>query len=191
MSRIVVALVLLLGWSSWTLAQQGSPQKEDPSQNQAPPRSDQKPAMDQDLPPGESSSSKENAVDLSPPKDDAKNHPFSTAAVAEAEGEDVQEFHPWDPHRAAKDVEVGDFYFKRKNYRAALERYRDALLYKPDDALASFGLAQAEEKLGKPDDAREHYEAYLKILPDGPLAPEARKGLDRLKKSDNPQPEKK
>jgi hypothetical protein len=25
----------------------------------------------------------------------------------------------WNPHMAEKDVEVGDFYFKRKNYRAA------------------------------------------------------------------------
>jgi hypothetical protein len=24
-------------------------------------------------------------------------------------------FHPFDPHRAAKDIEVGDFYFKKKN----------------------------------------------------------------------------
>ena len=41
---------------------------------------------------------------------------------------DVQEFHPYDPHRASKDIEVGDFYFKKKNYGAALERYREALL---------------------------------------------------------------
>ena len=33
--------------------------------------------------------------------------------------------------KAAKDVDdVGDFYFKRKNYKAAQERYKDALYYK-------------------------------------------------------------
>ncbi len=70
---------------------------------------------------------------------------------------DVQEFHPFDPHRAAKDIEVGDFYFKKKNYRAALDRYREALFYKPNDALANFRMAQAFEKLAQPDDAVEHY----------------------------------
>ena len=41
---------------------------------------------------------------------------------------DVSEFHPWNPHKAAKDIEVGDYYFKeRKNYRAAADRYREAL----------------------------------------------------------------
>src|SRR6266852_9910375 len=62
----------------------------------------------------EESSSKDTRIDLSPPKDDQKNHPMSGAAVSDAEeaASDVQEFHPWDPHKAAKDVEVGDFYFK-------------------------------------------------------------------------------
>ena len=75
---------------------------------------------------------------------------------------DVQELHPFDPHRAAKDLEVGDFYFKKKNYRAALDRYQEALFYKPNDALANFRMAQSFEKLNQPDDAVEHYEEYLK-----------------------------
>src|SRR6059058_4482209 len=47
----------------------------------------------------------------------------------------------------AKDVEVGDFYFKRKNYRAAADRYQEALIYKPNDALVNFRAAQCLEKL--------------------------------------------
>src|SRR5215467_5151825 len=87
----------------------------------------------------EESSSKDTQVDLAPPKDDAKNHPMSSTAVVDAEGadSDVQELHPWDPHKAAKDVEVGDFYFRRKNYKAALDRYKEALLYKDNDAMAN------------------------------------------------------
>jgi tetratricopeptide (TPR) repeat protein len=93
----------------------------------------------------------------------------------------VQELHPYDPHRALKDIEVGDFYFKRKNYRAALDRYREALFYKPNDALANFRMAVSLEKLNQPDDAVEHYEAYLKVLPNGPLSEEAKKALGKLK----------
>jgi len=93
----------------------------------------------------------------------------------------VSEFHPWDPHRAAKNVEVGDFYFKRKNYRAAEDRYREALLYKNNDALATFRLAVCLEKMDRPGEARREYESYLKILPRGPEAEHAKKALDRLK----------
>jgi tetratricopeptide (TPR) repeat protein len=131
----------------------------------------------------EESSSKDTRVDLSPPSDDQKNHPQSGAAMVDAEdaASDVQEMHPWDPHKAAKDIEVGDFYYKRKNYHAALERYREALIYKPNDALANFRLAECSEKTGNAGDAVTHYQEYLKILPHGPLAPEAEKALERLK----------
>lgn len=93
----------------------------------------------------------------------------------------VSEFHPWNPHKAAKDIEVGDYYFKeRKNYRAAADRYREALLYKENDAVATFRLAVCLEKLGQPDEARKEYESYLKILPHGPQAEEAQKAIQRL-----------
>jgi len=150
----------------------------------APPRSDRVQADDLGSGVGESSS-KDTQVDLSPPADDAKTHPQSSAAVADAEATvlsgGVSEFHTWDPHKAAKSVEVGDFYFKRKNYHAAEDRYREALRYKDNDAVATFRLAVCLEKLGILDDARAEYESYLKILPHGPQAMEAQKAIDRLK----------
>jgi predicted TPR repeat methyltransferase len=108
---------------------------------------------------------------------------MSGVAISDAEesASDVQEFHPWDPHKAAKDVEVGDFYFKRKNYRAALERYKEALTFKPNDAIANFRLAECSEKVGTTSDAIAHYQEYLKILPHGPFAADAQKALERLK----------
>jgi tetratricopeptide (TPR) repeat protein len=131
----------------------------------------------------EQSSSKDTRIDLSPPSDDQKNHPQSGTAVVDAQdaASDVQEMHPWDPHKAAKDVEVGDYYYKRKNYRASLDRYKDALIYKPNDAVANFRLAECQEKTGNPDEAVIHYQEYLRILPHGPLAPDAEKALVRLK----------
>ncbi len=133
----------------------------------------------------EESSSKDTRVDLSPPKDDEKSHPTSGAAVSDAKdaASDVQELHPWDPHMAAKDVEVGDFYFKKKNYRAAIERYKEALFYKPNDAVANFRLGESLEMTGYAQEAATHYQEYLKILPHGPFAADAQKALDRLKSS--------
>jgi tetratricopeptide (TPR) repeat protein len=133
------------------------------------------------------SSSKDTQIDLSPPADDSKMHPKSSAAVSEAEiggpgaATGITEFHTWDPHKAAKSIEVGDFYFRRKNYRAAEGRYRDALQYKDNDAVATIRLAECLEKLGVLDDARAEYESYLKILPHGPESAQAQKAIDRLK----------
>jgi tetratricopeptide (TPR) repeat protein len=137
------------------------------------------------------SSSRDGSIDISPPKDDAKKHPYSKAAVADSDAEandkpensDVQEVRPWNPMKAMKDVEVGDFYFKRKNYRAALERYKEALYYKDNDAMASLRLAQCQEKLGNKSEAKKYYEQYLKILPEGEFSKEARASLERLEKS--------
>jgi tetratricopeptide (TPR) repeat protein len=131
------------------------------------------------------SSSKDTQIDLSPPEDDVKAHPKSSDKLMDVEGSpanaDVNEFHPWNPHKAAKDVEVGDFYFKRKNYKAAEDRYREALYYKDNDAIATFRLAVCLEKLDRPGEAQKEYENYLKILPNGPEADQAKKAIDRLK----------
>lgn len=136
----------------------------------------------------EESSSRDTRIDIRPPKDDDKAHPASAAAVAdltEADNPDnsgVQEFHPWNPLKAMKDIEVGDYYFKRKNYKAALDRYKEALYYKDGDAVASYRLAECEEKVGDKGEAKKYYAQYLKILPEGPLAKDARASLDRLAK---------
>jgi tetratricopeptide (TPR) repeat protein len=151
-----------------------------PGASQTPPRSERNREA------GESSS-RNTQIDISPPKDDAKNHPFSASAVADAKDEasDILELRPYDPHRAIKNIEVGDFYFKRRNYRAALDRYREALEFKPNDAVATFRLAQCFEKLGEADDAIDHYREYLRILPNGELAEQARKALDSLNKAEH------
>ncbi len=150
---------------------------KDSNQNQPPPRSERSREA------GESSS-RDTRIDLSPPPNDAKDHPNSTVPLDDADDSasgDVREFHPFDPHRAQKDIEVGDFYFKKKNYGAALDRYREALSYKPDDALSNLRIAQALDKLARLDEAAGHYEEYLKILPNGPQAEEAKKALEKIK----------
>jgi len=138
------------------------------------PRSD-----DQVTPPptavGESSS-KDTKVDLSPPVGEANDQLYTAGDVDEA-----GEFHAWDPHRAMKNVEVGDYYYKRGNYRAAVSRYQEALQWKPKDAEATFKLADSYDKLGDIVDARDNYEKYLGILPKGPRADDVKKALARLK----------
>jgi tetratricopeptide (TPR) repeat protein len=151
--------------------------------NLEPPRSDRVQVDDLGSAVGDSSS-KDTEVDLAAPKDDAQEHPNSSSAVAKEEvglaPDGISEFHTWDPHKAARDIEVGNFYFRRGNYKAAEDRFREALSYKQNDAVATFRLAESLEKLGIFDDARAEYESYLKILPHGPEAERAQKAIERL-----------
>jgi tetratricopeptide (TPR) repeat protein len=173
--RLLIVVFVVLASISWA---QESPDK--PAPNQDPPRSDT----------SQGSSSQDTIIDISPPPDDAKNHPKSKDAIAgldDADNSDtsgIQEFHPWNPMKAMKDIEIGDFYFRRKNYKGALERYEDALYNKTGDAVAISRLATCEKKLGDNDAARKYYEQYLKILPDGPFAKEARASLEKLPKDE-------
>jgi tetratricopeptide (TPR) repeat protein len=115
------------------------------------------------------SSSKDTKVNIPPPAGDA--------------APDVQEMKPYDPHKADKNIEIGDYYFKRGNYRAAESRYREALEWKPGDAIATYKMGEVMEKQGNLLQARQNYQAYLKILPDGPLSQDAKKALERIEKA--------
>jgi len=170
------------GQDSSTTASQ--PPAQNP--NLEPPRSDTINVRDLGNQTGDSSS-KDTQIDLSPPAEDDKTHPKSSEALEDAGGEpgngDVNEMHPWDPHKAAKDVEVGDFYFKRKDYIGAESRYREALYYKDNDAIATYHLALCLEKMGRLDDALAEFQSYLRILPHGPESEGARKAIARLTKA--------
>jgi tetratricopeptide (TPR) repeat protein len=185
------------GSSGQTLPKQGSPAQAAPGQNASAPDSSAQVSSgslaDQvsEAEEPQESSSRDARTDISPPRDDVKEHPDSKEAVGDlepapaADTTDVQEFHPWNPMKAAKDVEVGDYYFKRKNYKAALDRYQEALYYKDKDAVATYRLAVCQEKLGDKGEARKSFEQYLKILPEGPMAKEARASLEKLGEKGN------
>ncbi len=167
--------VLLAGWAA---AQQYPPEDFPPQLPTKQQKTTRLPSEDSAAPrllgaAGESSS-KDTKIDLSAPMADAKAHPNSGVA------DDVLGLRSYNPHRAQKAIEVGDFYFKRENYRAALDRYQEALHWKPDDAEATFKSAESFEKIGRLPEARAGYEAYLKLLAAGPHAREAHKALSRL-----------
>jgi tetratricopeptide (TPR) repeat protein len=160
------------------LAHAQAPVEQVPTDKNAPPPADNKTKPPHsDRPALDESSSKETQIDITPPAGDAKDHP---GALLDGESESG-EFTPWDPHRAMKAIEVGDFYLKKENYPAAVSRYREALEYKPHDAEGTYKLADALEKSGDMKGAMENYQDYLKILPRGPYAAQSRKAIDRLK----------
>ena len=173
---LIGAIVLSSSFSTGQQSSQSQP-KQDPRISEPLPRSDDdQPAEAPPLSSNESSS-KQTQIDLSPPADDAAKHPDSDIP-------DVSEMHTFNPHKAQKDVEVGEFYLKRKNYRAAEDRFREALEYKPGDAIATYRLAEALDALGQYPEAVKNYQEYLKIPSNEKFASEAKKALARLEKKD-------
>ena len=81
----------------------------------------------------------------------------------------------------AEDIEVGYFYLNDRNYVAAESRLKEALELKPDSTEALIGLAQAQQKRGEREAARQSYEAYLKLKPDGPDTDKVKQALADLK----------
>ena len=83
--------------------------------------------------------------------------------------------------REAKDVEVSSFYFSTGDYLGAYNRGKDAVRLMPDDPEAHFALAQAASRLNKPAEARDEYQASLKLDVSDDHAKVARAALQKLR----------
>jgi tetratricopeptide (TPR) repeat protein len=174
--RYLLLAIFCLALAGVACAQDSPPVEQVPTDKSAPPPKDNKasPPRSDNVPVGESSST-QTRIDVSPPNNDAKSHP---EAGLDSE---VDEFTPYNPMKAMKAIEVGDYYFKLQNYKAAISRYREALEFKPHDAEATFRLAEVLNKTGDVAGAAENYQEYLKILPSGPNAKKAKEALEKLK----------
>ena len=66
---------------------------------------------------------------------------------ADPTAEKVEEGPPEpDPQKAKEHIKIGDFYYKRQNYTAAAERYREAIQFNPKWAKAYEKLVGVLEK---------------------------------------------
>ena len=176
----IIFLALALACVAPALAQEPSaqPQQElDPQMKPAtePPHSKADPNARRP----EDSSSADRTVDISPPPGDNEHPGSSLVGPDPADG--VVEMKQWNPHQADKEVEVGLYYFRRKNYVAAERRFRTALYWQDNHAEACYRLGTVLEKTKQAGEARAYYERYLKILPKGEFAADAKKALERLK----------
>lgn len=83
---------------------------------------------------------------------------------------------------SAHDVEVGDTYFQDQRYEAAMERYKDAVQQKPEDAAVHVRLGRALEKLNRLPDAMAQYQAAQKLSGPEKWTKEAAASLERLQR---------
>jgi len=71
----------------------------------------------------------------------------------------------WDPLRAEKDLEVGQYYMRIGKIDAAMDRFQDAIDAKPGYAVPFLHLGEAQEKKGMKRDAIKSYKRYLELYP--------------------------
>jgi tetratricopeptide (TPR) repeat protein len=86
----------------------------------------------------------------------------------------------WDPLRAEKDIQVGQFYMKKGDLDAAIDRFADATTAKPGYALPFRYLAEAQEKKGLKRQAIKSFTRYLDLYPHADDGEKIRKHLEKL-----------
>ena len=88
-------------------------------------------------------------VEQEPPEEDANLKPKE---------------YTFNPLQANKELQVGIEYFRRRSYKAAAGRFREATNWNPNLAEAWLRLGEAEEKRKNRKDAKDAYAKYLLSL---------------------------
>ncbi len=88
----------------------------------------------------------------------------------------------WDPLRAEKDLEVGQYYMKKGDVDAAIDRFQDATTAKPGYAIPFRFLGEAQEKKGLKKQAIKSYQRYLDLYPHAEDGDKVRKKIEKLYK---------
>jgi tetratricopeptide (TPR) repeat protein len=86
------------------------------------------------------------------------------------------------PLEAARNLNTGDFYYKKRNFNAAQRRYKEATNWDPGSAEAFFKLGEVDEKLRDRNGARAAYEKCAEVASDAKMVAEAKRRLDKLPK---------
>ncbi|MGH9430684.1 MAG: tetratricopeptide repeat protein [Terriglobia bacterium] len=110
----------------------------------------------------------------------------SGAAQFPQPGRRAPAWPPRAPHypSAKTSVDIGNFYLRRKDYRGALSRFKEAMKTDPYYAPAYLGLGKAYDKMGFKPEALADYQKYLDNLDSEKQADRARgvhRAINRLK----------
>jgi cytochrome c-type biogenesis protein CcmH/NrfG len=131
--------------------------------------------QDSKQPPSSSQGQGELKRERQPPKKgEIEAPPEEDESVAPTE-------YSFNPLQSEKDVRVGNYYLKQRNYRAAVGRYREATRWNERNGEAWLLLGEAAQKSRDLQSAREAYARYLSLAPDAKNAGEVKKKLERLK----------
>jgi outer membrane protein assembly factor BamD len=129
-------------------------------------------------------------------EDAERGYGYATKALEEFEK--LKQMFPRNPYREVLDLRinqcrntiaeyeflVGEFYFKKGSYYAAIERLEDLLQNYPaykGEAKVLFYLGMSSIKLGQNDMAREYLNRLIETYPNNKIIKKANKALNKLK----------
>jgi tetratricopeptide (TPR) repeat protein len=109
-------------------------------------------------------------------KDAPKPKPNTDTATQNAPDQPM-----WDPLRAEKDLEVGQYYLRKGDMDAAIDRFQDAAAAKPGYAIPFRFLGEAQERKGLKRDALKSYSRYLDLYPHAEDKEKIEKKIEKLR----------
>ncbi len=119
--------------------------------------------------------------DKPPPKPKTSDEQKKAQQKEEEPPEEDESIKPkeysFNPLEAEKDLKIGNYYFKKGNYKAAVNRFREASLWNPSYADAYLRLGDSEEKLKDKPAAAAAYAKFLELAPDAKEAESVKKKL--------------
>jgi tetratricopeptide (TPR) repeat protein len=119
----------------------------------------------------------EKPADAAPPKPKPAPKTNKDNATESAPDQPI-----WDPLRAEKDLEVGQYYMRKGDVDAAIDRFQDATTAKPGFAIPFRYLGEAQEKKGLKKPAIKSYQRYLDLVPHADDAEKIKKKIEKLYK---------
>jgi tetratricopeptide (TPR) repeat protein len=125
--------------------------------------------------PGESSSKSSESPAPAPPPPKPTGKKNKDTATQSAPDQPM-----YDPLRAEKDLEVGQYYMKKGDVDAAIDRFQDAAVAKPGYAVPYRFLGEAQEKKGLKKQAIKSYQRYLDLYPRAEDGDKVRKKIEKL-----------
>jgi len=114
------------------------------------------------------------------PQDPPKPKPKPNSATDNAT-QNAPDQPTWDPLRAEKDIEVGQYYLRKGDLDAAIDRFQDATLAKPGYAIPFRYLGEAQEKKKLKRDALKSYTRYLELYPHAEDRDKIEKKIEKLR----------
>jgi len=111
-------------------------------------------------------------------KDTPKSKPNAATDHATKNADDQP---MWDPLRAEKDLEVGQYYMRKGDVDAAIDRFQDAAQAKPGYAIPFRFLGEAQEKKGLKREALKSYTRYLDLYPHAEGKAKIEKKIEKLR----------
>jgi tetratricopeptide (TPR) repeat protein len=92
--------------------------------------------------------------------------------------------YTFNPLQAKKEIETGDFYMKRGNYRGAASRFREASMWDDGSEEAFYKWGDAAEKMKDYTAAREAFGKFASMTADKKKADDVRKRIAKMPKVD-------